>query len=56
MAKDKNIRHWVVITGSPVFVSKTRKSARKYAKENKAAAGKWNYVGKCVDRKIILEI
>ena len=56
--KNKNIRHWVVIVGEPVFVCKTRKQAREYAKGNDVDAGKWNYIGKCIndEKQIILDI
>lgn len=56
--KNKDIRHWVVIVGTPIFISCSRRAARDYAKENKPAAGKWNYIGKCPknSRKIIVDI
>lgn len=56
--RNKDIKHWVVIVGEPIFACKTRKQARKYAKKNKVRYPRWNYIGKCIDkkRKIILDV
>ena len=56
--ENREIEHWVVITGSPVFTCKTRKQAREYAKQHKARTYEYNYVGKLPKSKrmIVLEL
>jgi len=55
--KNKDIEHWIVIQGTPVYTCRTRKQARQFVKENKAKYPQFNYIGKCVKgyRQIILD-
>lgn len=46
--KNKDINSWIVIRGQPLFSCRTRKQARKFAKENKSKYPQFTYVGKCI--------
>ena len=60
--KNKEIKHWIVLKGQPIFTSQTRKQAREYArdytKKQPDHYPEFIYIGKVLKGKkeIILEL
>jgi len=56
--KSEKADAWIVITGRPIYSCRTRKQARKYAKENIVDYPQYNYVGKCIKnyKQIVLNV